>query len=97
MATLSQIEHIVVLMPENRSFDCLLGRLYADTPDFNGLTGSESNPQTGGAGDPVRVWNSQSTIPGTMTIPAPDPGEAFSDITTQLFGLGASANDAPRQ
>ena len=95
MATLSQIEHIVVLMLENRSFDCLLGRLYTDRPDFNGLTGAESNLETGGPGEPVRVWNSASTVPGTMTIPSPDPGEEFSDITTQLFGLGASATDAP--
>jgi phospholipase C len=95
MAALSQIEHIVVLMLENRSFDCLLGRLYADRPDFNGLTGLESNRQTGGSGEPVQVWNSESIVPGTMTIPSPDPGEQFSDITIQLFGLDASANDAP--
>ncbi|HEX3844171.1 MAG TPA: alkaline phosphatase family protein [Steroidobacteraceae bacterium] len=94
MTTLSQIEHIVVLMLENRSFDCLLGRLYTDRPDFNGLTGLESNPQTGGSAEPIRVWNSQSTIPGTMTIPSPDPGESFLGITTQLFGFGASASDA---
>ena len=95
MATLSQIEHIVVLMLENRSFDCLLGQLYTDRVDFNGLTGSEGNVQTGGSGQPVRVWNSQSTVPGTMTIPSPDPGEEFSDIATQLFGLGAAASNAP--
>jgi phospholipase C len=95
MATLSQIEHIVVLMLENRSFDCLLGRLYPGRPDFNGLTGSESNLQTGGSAGPVQVWNSTSSVPGTMTIPSPDPGEEFSDITTQLFGLGAAANDTP--
>lgn len=95
MATLDHIEHIVVLMLENRSFDCLLGRLYVDRPDFNGLTGEERNSQTGGPPDSVAVWNSKTTIPGTMTIPSPDPGEEFADITMQLFGLAGPVNDGP--
>src|SRR5260370_41026101 len=32
------IEHVVVLMLENRSFDCMLGRLYPNDPDYRGLT-----------------------------------------------------------
>ena len=35
------IEHVVVLMLENRSFDCMLGWLYRDRPDFDGLRGGE--------------------------------------------------------
>ena len=37
------IEHVVVLMLENRSFDCLLGKLYSKSDQFDGLEGSESN------------------------------------------------------
>ena len=33
------VAHLVVLMLENRSFDCMLGRLYLGRPDFDGLTG----------------------------------------------------------
>jgi phospholipase C len=51
-----KIKHIVVLMLENRSFDCLLGQLYTGRPDFNGLAGSESNPHTGGQPSPIAVW-----------------------------------------
>ena len=44
MAGLDQIEHIVVLMMENRSFDHMLGYLRNDgMPDVNGLVGDESN------------------------------------------------------
>jgi phospholipase C len=93
VAYLGRIEHVVVLMLENRSFDCLLGQLYTNRQDFNGLTRSESNIRTGGSGGPIQVWNSKSAVPGTMTIPSPDPGEEFLDITTQLFGLGASSNE----
>ena len=73
-----KIKHVVVLMLENRSFDCMLGRLYPDRPDFNGLTGGESNPHTGGPASPIMVWNDAEIVPGTMTIPSPDPGEVFT-------------------
>jgi phospholipase C len=43
--------HIVVLMLENRSFDCLLGKLYDRSAGFDGLSGSEQNPDnSGGSG-----------------------------------------------
>ena len=38
------IEHVVVLMLENRSFDTMLGWLYPGREDFDGLTGKEANP-----------------------------------------------------
>jgi phospholipase C len=48
-----QIEHLVVLMMENRSFDQLLGYLTKEEGrrDIHGLTGQESNvnPLTGQA------------------------------------------------
>ena len=90
-----KIKHIVVLMLENRSFDCILGRLYEGRSDFNGLTGTESNTHTGGPLTPVSVWNDPTIVPGSMTMPSPDPGELFTDITTQLFGLGGTSNTAP--
>lgn len=41
---LNNIDHVVVLMLENRSFDSMLGKLYPDTIDFHGLKGTEFNP-----------------------------------------------------
>ncbi len=48
------IKHIVVLMLENRSFDHMLGYLYADQGNrsssgqpFEGLDGEETNPDSG--------------------------------------------------
>ncbi len=35
--SLGLIEHIVVLMLENRSFDNILGNLYPQSPQFEGL------------------------------------------------------------
>jgi phospholipase C len=86
MANLSVIEHVVVLMMENRSFDCLLGKLYPVSSNFDGLTGTESN-QVNGKTYPV--WNGADLSSTTLKISDPDPGEYFADITMQLFGTTA--------
>jgi len=80
---MADIQHVVVLMLENRSFDCMLGRLYPNDPDYRGLTLSEFN-NYGGAG--YGVWNDTDMTPSTACIPDPDPGEMFTDMNLQLFG-----------
>jgi phospholipase C len=88
------IDHVVVLMLENRSFDSMLGALYPTRVDFNGLSGTESNPLD--PSDPnspsIGVWNSHVVNPATMSIPDPDPGELYVDINQQLFGLAPSVS-----
>jgi phospholipase C len=59
MGQLQKIDHIVVLMLENRSFDCLLGKLYPKSDNFEGLSGNEQNPDANGS--PVPVWNKPGT------------------------------------
>lgn len=95
MANLSEkIEHVVVLMLENRSFDSMLGRLYSERADFNGLSGDETNPLQGTSS--VKVWGDGKTDPVSMSIPAPDPGELWNDINMQIFGLdGKPGNPNP--
>ncbi len=94
----SKIKHVVVLMLENRSFDNVLGRLYPNRADFNGLSGTESNPchdpATGRLLAPVPVWNDPTLAPDAMTVPSPDPGERFDDINRQLFGLSGQPSAA---
>ena len=92
MGQLQKIDHIVVLMLENRSFDSVLGKLYPKSDSFEGLADNEQNPDA--SGSPVMVWNSPGTDETTMRIPNPDPGELWTDINTQLFGNPAPA---PRQ
>jgi len=93
MPSLENIDHFVVLMLENRSFDNLFGWLYtpAEKPGFNGLSGRESNP---GPDGPIRVWptpdNPQppaGALARLSCMPNPDPGEKFEQINQQLFGL----------
>ena len=61
-------QHIVVLMMENRSFDHMLGGLKAAIPAVDGLTGTETNPDTKGA--PVQVTPPPITRTIFRTIPA---------------------------
>jgi phospholipase C len=93
MGQLQNIDHVVVLMLENRSFDCLLGKLYPKSDAFEGLAGNEQNPDASGAAVPV--WNSPGTDEATMSIPDPDPGELWTDINMQLFGAANPPNPVP--
>jgi phospholipase C len=84
------IRHVVVLMLENRSFDSMLGMLYAGGETFDGLTGSERNVWHKPDGSPpttIPVWKSPAMTPAAACIPSPDPGELFSDIHMQMRGL----------
>jgi phospholipase C len=75
---LDKIEHIVVLMMENRSFDNILGRLYPDDPNFNGVKDSMSNPRPDG--ELAYVYAGTD-----MTAPFPDPNEPYNYVYMQLF------------
>ena len=90
MADLSKIEHIVVLMLENRSFDNVFGFLRPYGPEFEGL---QKNPATSEpAADCNRGIAPWPTKPNTDVthMPVLDPGESFDDITQQIY----NASDA---
>lgn len=96
---LGNIDHIVYLMLENRSFDQMLGFLYSDSGNrspaghaFDGLTGQESNPDD--VGRPVPVYKIRASDPHPYLMPGADPGEGFLNTNYQLFGTDAPAHDA---
>jgi len=84
MSALDKIDHFVVLMLENRSFDNMLGKLYPKSDWFDGLSGDESNLDAAGRAWPVN--NRPGLDDATMSTPDPDPGELFTDINMQIFG-----------
>lgn len=91
MGASERIEHVVVLMLKDRSFDCMLGKLYPTGSGFAGLTGTETNPYQRSDGIvALPVWQSSAIDPFSATIPDPDPGEEFVDMNEQLFGPGLS-------
>ena len=82
------IQHVFVLMLENRSFDHMLG--------FSGISGTDAV-----SGQPAKINGLQGTesniyqgTPYTVSTPAEfsmtvGPGHEFSDVLEQLSGPGA--------
>jgi len=94
---MTQIEHVVLLMLENRSLDNLLGWLYeAGTPPparivppgsgaaFDGLPGGSHFNEYDGRKLPVTHGTEKAVQP--LRVPRLDPNEPFDDVTVQLFG-----------
>src|ERR1700683_787453 len=83
------VEHIFVLMLENRSFDHMLGfsgiagtdAATGQPTKINGLTGSESNAYGG------KTYPVTSPADFTMTV---DPAHEFPNVLEQLSGPGAA-------
>lgn len=82
-----RMDHVVVVMFENRSFDNLLGYLYepGEVASFEGVAGRAlSNPIPDYAPDAQRgvvpVHPAQN-----MDTPNPDPGEEYQHVNTQVF------------
>jgi phospholipase C len=91
---LKRIDHIVQLMLENRSFDQMLGFLYAERGNqspsampYEGLTGTESNPDE--FGREIAVFKIDHTAAHPYLRPGADPGEGFHNTNLQLFSTDA--------
>jgi phospholipase C len=99
---LDHIDHVVLVMLENRSFDTIVGWLYkddqpskfvgADTKSpYNGLqTGSYSN-EYGGRTIPVTFGTTGASghltaPPQPLRVTASDPNEEYAHVIQQLFG-----------
>ncbi|HWF59582.1 MAG TPA: alkaline phosphatase family protein [Nitrospira sp.] len=99
---MQNIEHVVVVMLENRSFDNLLGWLYSDrqnhppyniptlpTPAYEGLierTFFNEDVQTNTVVYASEPTSSWPPDNNPMLVPDPDPGESFEQVTRQIFG-----------
>lgn len=97
---MENIEHVVVAMMENRSFDNLLGWLYDNTTDppafnipsqspstFDGLVaGAYSNALDGSPIYASRPPTGWPPAGNPAVVPTPDPHEEFDHIAHQIFG-----------
>jgi phospholipase C len=72
------IQHIVVMMKENRSFDHIFGGLAALQPDAEVFPAGFTNPDL--AGNPVAPFHL------TTTCVAHDPGHQWADMHAQVNG-----------
>jgi phospholipase C len=86
---LDALQHIVVLMLENRSFDHMLGCLKAKHPQVDGLDGTEAIPDSTGAMVPIQQ---QAGFRGQLL---PDPHHDFASVDYQIFNGDLSAGRTP--
>lgn len=103
MSATNPIEHVVVVMLENRSYDNVLGWLYAsnNAPPFvtpppgqaglDGLDGSETNPDPYTPGATIAVGN-QTTA---TSLESSDPG--YSPTTIPIIDPGEPFDDMAQQ
>ena len=84
------MDHIVLVIFENRSFDNILGHLYApgEVPHFDGVIGKDlSNPIPSWAQFPAPDGKVTYGVSTYMDAPNPDPGEEYPHTNTQLYNL----------
>jgi len=84
------LDHVVVVLFENRSLDNVLGHLYGpgDGKTFEGVIGKELS-------NPIPEWAEhgaeRKTVPYTVATdidaPNPDSGEEYFHTNTQLFNI----------
>lgn len=88
-----RIDHVVVLMLENRSFDNVLGWLYdpenadprfREPPRGQAFEGLSGTPKYNTLPDGTRLY---ATRGEDMTMPNPDPHEAYNDVYAQQFDV----------
>jgi phospholipase C len=78
---LPNIQHVILLMFENRSFDNVLGNFYPGTPDGGGVPKDWSNPWTGNP--PVPAWRAKAGS-AAQNMPYPDPQESNVHMAKQI-------------
>jgi len=84
---LDKLQHIVVLMMENRSFDHMLGYLKQDWPALEGLNGDESNPDINGQ---LQTVQPTAAAQGELD---PDPDHSWEGTNMQIFGNAEGRDD----
>jgi phospholipase C len=89
------LDHVVVVVFENRSLDNMLGRLYGpkDGKTFEGVIGKDLS-------NPIPEWAEHGadrtvvpyTVATDMDSPNPDSGEEYPHTNTQLFNILGEQN-----
>lgn len=89
------LDHVVVVMFENRSFDNVLGRLYqpGEVAAFEGVVGKNLR-------NSIPAWANHGadrkfvpySVATNMNTPDPDPGEEYPHINTDIYGVSDPKN-----
>jgi phospholipase C len=90
-AGLDKLEHIVVLMMENRSFDHMLGSLKAVNPKIDGIVDADTFNNPDAANNPVKP-QPKAEFQAQLQ---PDPDHHFPAVDLQIYGGDKSPDRQP--
>jgi phospholipase C len=90
-AGLDKLQHIVVLMMENRSFDHMLGSLKAVNPAIDGYVNGDPFTNPDAANNPVKP-QAKAEFQAQLQ---PDPDHHFPAVDLQIYGGDKSDNRKP--
>jgi phospholipase C len=103
--TTPDIEHVVVLMLENRSFDSMLGWLYQNGAPTQFLPAGTPQTYQGLQSVDLSAFNNVAQNPSVnsppiqgaqgFTVPTTDPGEEFEHVNQQFFNAATYPPTAP--
>jgi phospholipase C len=94
-----KIDHVVLLMLENRSLDNVLGWLYAGDKPAR-FVGADQTPQYYGLQEGMGITKGAVGATGTsvpaqpLRVPGFDPNEDYGNVNQQLFGSAAHPTNA---
>ena len=80
------LEHIIILMLENNSFDRMLGGLFPETPDGGGIQGSAADHWNDDASAAPRQPARHVMQPTSARVIRPDPMHEYVNVQDQLKG-----------
>src|SRR5262249_175088 len=83
VAGLDSIDHVVLVMLENRSCHHIPGFLYPKSGNFDGLDGTEANPDADGS--EARVFPVTPDMQNAYYFPLASPSEGYRATNDQLF------------
>ena len=90
-AGLDKLQHVVVLMMENRSFDHMLGSLKAVNPRIDGIVDADAFTNPDAANNPVKP-QPKAEFQAQLQ---PDPDHHFPAVDLQIYGGDKSDNRKP--
>ncbi len=85
-----RIQHVIVLMLENRSFDHMLG--YSGIPGIDGIPDDNTYFNQNFSGKKVFTSSSAAAVEDLF-----DPGHDYEDVCTQIYGAHDQPDGAERQ
>ena len=83
---MASLDHIIVLMMENSSFDRMLGALFPESADGGGIKGTAANHWNDDSSPTPQPPTRHVMQPTTTRVVQPDPSHEHTNVLKQIAG-----------